>query len=359
MATTESARADLSGKRTSTLEPATPTEDLVTVVLGTCLMLGALTDGWAHSNLLSELQQEGFFTPWHGLLYSAFTALAAWIFWLAYRRRDRHPRWWVDGWPAGYKLGAIGVLTFMIAGLADMVWHMTFGVETGVDAVLSPSHLLLCLGTVLMVTSALRSWWATGENGRRAATGVAGLALATVSVSVFLLYVSAFDSIAPTQPYEPLDGTIGQLVGTHGVSSYLVTTLVLVLPLLLAHRRRYTPGVATALVFAVSMFPMGTSEFPRPLSTAAFAAIAAAAVVDWILGRLDHIRGFDAPLRLPIAGVVFAVVVWTVHLVALHLDAGVTWPAELIGGTIAVTSGAAALLGGLASRPHDYTKVAA
>jgi hypothetical protein len=62
-------------------------------------------------------------------------------------------------------------------------------------------------------------------------------------------------------------------------------------------------------------------------------------------------RGPAAPLRLPLAGGLFAVLVWSAHLLALAVTAGVHWPAELWGGTIVSTSGVAALLGALASRP--------
>jgi hypothetical protein len=354
MSTTEAPRTTTAPVHAAQAERATFTEDLVAAIFGTVLMLGAMADGWAHTNILSEIQQEGFFTPYHGLLYAGFTALAAWTFFLAYRRRDRHQRWWVEGWPSGYKVGAIGVLIFLVAGVADAVWHETVGIEAGVDAAISPSHLLLSVGSVLTLTSPLRSWWASGENGRRAVTGVWALALGTTSASIFVGYASSFASNAPMQPYDPHRNTLGQLVGTHGVISYLVTTGVLVVPLLTAHRRRYTPGVAAALVFAVAMFPMGAAEFPRPQATAALAAVLAAALVDWILGLLDRVRGFDAPLRLPLTGAIFAVVVWTVHLTALQLDARVTWGAVLLGGTPALTALGAALLGGLASRPVDY-----
>jgi hypothetical protein len=30
-----------------------------------------------------------------------------------------------------------------------MLWHMVFGVEQGVEAALSPTHLLLLIGTLL------------------------------------------------------------------------------------------------------------------------------------------------------------------------------------------------------------------
>jgi len=195
------------------------------------------------------------------------------------------------------------------------------------------------------------AWWAAGGGGRRAVAGVVALGLAATAASIFLLYASAFDSVAPVLPYDGRPGSVGNLVAAHGIADYLVTIGLLTVPLLMAHRRRPTPGVATALVGLVSMFPIVTHEFPRRQTGAALAAIAAAVLVDWILLRLDRTRGMDAPLRLPIAGAVFASVLTAAHLLALHLAAAIQWPVELWTGTVVVTAGVAALLGGLAARP--------
>jgi hypothetical protein len=353
MSTTETAPRSPVDRQATPAELASPTEDLVTVLLGAWIILGAATDGWAHVNILSDVQEDGFFTPWHALLYSGFAATAGWTVWLAYRRRQRAPRWWIDGWPVGYRLGALGIVIFLVAGLLDMGWHETFGVETSIDALLSPSHLLLCVGSVLLLTSPARSWWAAGGGGRRAAAGAVALALGTTSASVFLGYASMFDYAGPVQPYAGDMDTPGYTAAARGVAGYVITVGLLAVPLLLAHRRRATPGVATALVAWVSLFPVLTHEFPRPQTSAAFAAIAAAMLVDWILVGMDRWRGPDAPLRLPVAGAIFAGLVSSAHLVALHVDSGIRWPVELWTGVVVTVVAVAAVLGGLAARPYQ------
>ncbi len=59
---------------------------------------------------------------------------AAWM-WSRYQRHG--------GVPVGYGWGFIGVIAFAAGGVADMVWHQIFGVEVDLEALLSPSHLLL------------------------------------------------------------------------------------------------------------------------------------------------------------------------------------------------------------------------
>ncbi|HEU4422715.1 MAG TPA: hypothetical protein VFR67_09280 [Pilimelia sp.] len=359
MSTAEAVRAQQPGRPTPPAEVATPTEDLITVIFGACLIAGTFADGWAHNNILSEVQEDGFFTLWHALLYAGFTATAAWTFWLAYRRRDRAPRWWIDGWPAGYRLGALGALIFLVGGVSDMGWHTVFGVEATIDALLSPSHLVLLVGATLLLSSPMRSWWAAGDGGLRAATGVAATALATTAASVFLLYASAFGNVGPTLPYEGAEGSLGNLRAAHGLASYLITSALLLIPLLWLHRRRTTPGAVTGLVAIVAMFPIVTREFPQPQTAAALAAIAGAVVADWVLVGLDRARGMSAPLRLPIAGAVVAALLWAPHLLALHLHSGIQWPVELWTGTVASTALVGAVIGGLAARLYPYPKVAA
>ena len=184
---------------------------------------------------------EGFFTPWHGLLYAGFVGTAAWTFWLAYQRRAEAPRWWRDGWPAGYRVGALGVLLFAAGGLGDMVWHEVLGVEVGLNAAFSPSHMLIVVGSVLMLTSPLRSWWTAarggpargdrrrlagaGRDGDRAAAQPLGRVLSTTRPHPGRTTRRSRTGVAHYQAIATVDG-------------YLVTTLILTVPLLLVHRRR-------------------------------------------------------------------------------------------------------------------------
>ncbi|MGK5442629.1 hypothetical protein ACSNN7_12545 [Micromonospora sp. URMC 105] len=348
MTRTDTAPAGIGGRAAGrpAVAPASRRADLVAVLLGACLVGGALADGWAHTNRLETI--EGFFTPWHGLLYAGFAGSAGWTCWLAYRRRDRAPRWWRDGWPRGYRVGAIGVAVFAAGGLADMIWHETLGVEVGLDAEFSPSHLLLGGGAVLLLTSPLRSWWASGEGGARAATGVASLALGTTATTILLAHSSAFRTAAATQPV----GAAGaQQSAILGVDAYLVTAVVVVVPFLLAHRRRATPGAATAVVAGVALFALVMFEFPVPQTWGAVGAVTGAALADLMLCRFDAVRGADAPLRLPIAGAVLAALVWGGHLAGLALADGIGWTPEVWSGVVTLTAIEGALLGGLAARP--------
>lgn len=327
----------------------TPGEDLVTALLAGCMVGGMLADAWAHTNIIETI--ESFFTPWHAMIYSGFTATAAWTFWLALRRRKTAPRWWRDGWPVGYAVGAVGAVGFTLGGLLDMVWHTIFGVEVSLDAAFSPSHLLIAFSALLLVTSPVRSWWAGGEGGLRAVAGVLALSLTPAFLGLLLTSFSAFTSANPTWTYDPVD-SISSLDATLGMGNYFITTMVLVVPLLLAHRRRPTPGTATTIVAITSVSACIMYNLPGTLITAAIGAIAGAGLADLALMRADARRGRDAELRLPIAGALFAMLVWTGHLVGLHFAEGLHWPAELVAGSVMFSAAIGLALGSLAQTPH-------
>src|SRR3954452_23440320 len=128
-------------------------DDSITIILGLWLMGGVFIDGWAHN---SRTLVESFFTPWHAVLYSGYAASAAWLCWLVLRQR-RAGKIGRAAIPRGYELGLAGAFIFGVGGLGDMLWQTIFGIETRLKALLSPTHLLLFVGILLILTIPLRS----------------------------------------------------------------------------------------------------------------------------------------------------------------------------------------------------------
>src|SRR5207244_10741815 len=74
------------------------------------------------------------------------------------------------GWavlPAGYQGALLGAAIFLLGGAADMGWHTFFGFERSMDALMSPTHLILAGGIGLIVSGPLRAAWRrpAGERG--------------------------------------------------------------------------------------------------------------------------------------------------------------------------------------------------
>jgi hypothetical protein len=116
-----------------------------------CFVVGIFLDGWAH-NHIPEL--ESFFTPWHAVLYTGYALTA--IVLLAWT-------WHRKAIPAGHGLSLFGSLLFFLGGIGDMLWHIVFGVEADIEALLSPTHIVLAIGAALVMSGGARHFWATHE----------------------------------------------------------------------------------------------------------------------------------------------------------------------------------------------------
>jgi hypothetical protein len=128
--------------------------DWIVILLSFWFLGGLYLDGWAHNNLASSL--ESFFTPWHAVFYTGFLAVAAYHGWLMWQNH-RQGYAWRTSLPLGHELSLLGLIIFSVGGLGDMLWHEIFGIEAGVEALFSPTHLLLATGIALVVAGPMRS----------------------------------------------------------------------------------------------------------------------------------------------------------------------------------------------------------
>jgi hypothetical protein len=66
---------------------------------------------------------------------------------------------WRAAIPAGYGAAVAGVAVFAAGGVGDLIWHILFGIERSIEALLSPTHLMLITGIVLIASGPLRAVW--------------------------------------------------------------------------------------------------------------------------------------------------------------------------------------------------------
>jgi hypothetical protein len=315
--------------------------DLVTIGLAAWLIAGLFLDGWAHN---TRPLLETFFTPWHAVFYSGFAAITAWMGWLAWSHHEPG-RPWTKALPRGYLPAAAGVLLFSLSGLGDMLWHESFGIEQGISALLSPTHLGLFTGAFLIVTAPLRSLWSDRTIGRTAAGGrllpaVMSLALAGALCAFILMELNVFKEsfygvglqqfIAESFPGEDFvpDRNIQA-----GIAAFMVTTVVLFGPLLFLLRRwDPPPGAILAVMGTQAVAMAGLDGFEDPGLVAL--GLLGAGVVEalaWLLrpapGRLAALRAFC---------VLGPAAFWGVYLGGAAIaDGGLGWPAEIWGGAVA------------------------
>lgn len=166
------------------------TFDWAVAGLSTIFIGGVVLDIWAHNH---DRVDTTFFTPWHAALYGGFGLLLTFLVFAAIRRAGRR-FWREDALPPGYQLSLAGGFVFLVGGVLDMFWHMAFGLEDSVDALLSPTHLILMVGGLLMVTGPLRAAWRAYAPG--SAPGWAKLGPAIVATMLAYVIVMMFTQFA-------------------------------------------------------------------------------------------------------------------------------------------------------------------
>ena len=324
--------------------------DLVTELLGVWLLLAVFLDGWAHLHVPGL---ETFFTPWHAALYSGLLAMAAWTASVIWRNRQPGQPL-ARAIPAGYGGTVVGVVLFAVAGVLDLAWHEILGIEVSLDALVSPTHLLLGFSLFLILGTGVRTARARGRSAAFAWTPPTLLAIALMTGlgAFFLIYCSAFVRTAPAVPYvlTPIGSpghTQAEMPAVIGMTSYLVTTALIITPFIyacsgtLSGTPRPPRGIALMLVTVVAWLPLAMTGF-RPTAVAGAAgATVAAAVVDVALARSS---GKMTGRRLPAASAGLAALIWTGQLVGIALVSGIAWPVSMWLGAVMLSSGVAASL---------------
>lgn len=342
-------RTDVSSPRSL----LTTRDRLASVAFGLWMVVGLFLDGWAHDNA----KPESFFTPWHGVLYSGFAASAAAAAVVALRARSGM-RPWRDDLPVGHGLTLVALAVFAMGAVGDLVWHETLGIEVGVEALLSPTHLLLLAGGLVALSAPVRAaWWSdpAAPSFRSFAPTVLALALLTSLAGFFLLYLSPYVNDAAGAAFTRSPGVVhdhpstdvGELQQLLGIGSILMTTVLFAAPLHLMLRRWAPPAGTFVLFFGiVTVLFVGLAEFSQP--SLVLAGLGAGLAGDAVA------RGGRGPASVATA----IAVLWLAYFGLYELaEGGVAWTAELWAGTTVLATMVAAALGLLTAQlpPHGVT----
>ncbi len=331
-------------------------DDFVAGFCGVWMLSGLFTDGWAHRNQ----KPETFFSPWHGLLYSGFIASALWILRVV-RRGQQLGRTGRDAIPAGYGLRSIGVLIFGIAGLADFAWHSAFGIEVNNEALLSPPHLSLLCGGLLMaagpiVSTQVREVTLTPQ-WRSSGAIVAALTFMVSVLGFFLMYLSPYDFGKYDDGLYLEIGANGWFRNTTqslGVGAILAFSLLMVGGLVWMTNNVAIPRGGLLVLLAVpALLQSALTSFEMIHRTvgAVVAGLVAEATWRWVQSRRSSV-----PLRAAWVGGLISLS-WVLMFLAIALREGLGWSAEfwagssmlaglLSAGVVIATQGGAATVGG-------------
>lgn len=322
-------------------EPIGAQQQLLASLLGLWMTLGLFLDGWAHDNE----KPETFFTPWHGVLYAGFAAAAGFAAYIAWKSRtSTFPT--LDDLPQGHALTLAGLASFGAAALSDLAWHEGFGIEVGLEALLSPTHLWLMASGIVALSAPIRAAWRdddVADSLRRFMPVALTTALLAALSAFFLIFFSPFSNGAGGTPYSRRPGTahahpstnVAELQQLLGVASVIVMTVVFATAVAFLLRRWRTPyGTFTLLFGLLVLLLAGADEFTHPL--VALSGVIAGVVAD----RLARRRPAAMVCAASIA------VLWASYFALYALDAGaVDWAAEVWLGSVFLAALLAAGIG--------------
>lgn len=300
----------------------------MTVLCGLWMTAGLFLDGYFHQNLDGET--ESFLTPWHAVFYAGFSASALWVASMSRRRDPIAFDWRLRHLPAGYGGARLGLALFAAGGAGDAAWHAAFGVERGVDALLSPTHLLLFAGLLLILTAPIR---AASASAVRTAPWVVAAALtsATALVGFFVNFAWGLGiAVHARTPYDPITEA-GESSVIAGVASMLVTTAVLFGAARVLVDRHPPRGAALLLFGVVAL--LVSAAFDEDIE-GVLAAVAAGLALEGCL---------RARLRPHATFAVAGAVLWLSYLGALAVDS-IDWQPEIWLGAIVLNAIAASAL---------------
>ncbi len=329
--------ADQSG--TTSRPPASTTYDWLMTIASLWLAAGIMIDAWYHFHSTVET----FFEPAHALLYAGllasyvFTAVA-----IVAGHRQGYP--WRCALPAGYEATLAGLVICLAGGVSDMVKHSLWGFEEGFNGLLSPTHLLIGAGMLLIVAGPIRSVLVRPEPPRTL-TAQLPLLLSAASMlelvhwaTQFIFLSEAENGNAPLSPASVPHATLTLLTLQYdkqgiGLLAVIVQSiLVSGFFLYLARRIRLAPGaVAVLLVVGNAFVAAAQSNYVGQFVAVIVASAIAGVIVD--LFRLDPAD--QLAYRWGIAAFTVPAIYWAVLLATLALTmGGIWWSPDVISGSI-------------------------
>ena len=304
-------------------------------------LIGNLIDIRGHDSGVT-FEEEGFLTVPHIIFYSAFAGIAVLIAAVIVANRMEGESW-LGAVPQGYKLGLVGVALFALGGPGDAMWHATFSAESGVEALTSPTHLMLATGSVLFLSSpARRAFGFVGREirGRTQVPMLMSAAFTFTAITIITLY---------GHPVYGDQWVIGGSNVSLGVISLIFQAGILAGVLAMLIRRfRLVPGAFTLLLGlnGIAMTWVGESYFLLP--GIVLTGIIADAAYFWLQPTPERDRVF----RGFVTGV--PLVYYALYFVSIFMTDGIGWVVHIWAGSV-VLAGFAGLLVSYLALPDEKT----
>jgi hypothetical protein len=319
--------------------------DWMMVILSAVFVGGLFLDGWAHNHGRVD---ESFFTPWHAFFYGGFLLTAMALIGVVVVNRRRGYDLFASI-PDGYKTTLTGVMIFGAGGVGDMFWHAIFGIERGIEALFSPTHLMLGVGISLIVSGPLRAAWPRRDrpSWRSLGPAILSVGLLMSTLSFFLMFAHPINTIIGGARHRQFLNDVGVMAG---MMALLVMAALMIGLVLLTMRRWTLPLGALSLIWGLHTAGMTILDYERLqqlwLALGMFAVVVLLDLVAWryraALRQPNNLRIFAFAAPFLLFGAYFGV---------LHLTEGIGWSIHLWTGAVFLTGVTGLLLSYLLMPP--------
>jgi hypothetical protein len=331
--------------------------DWLMSILTTWLVAGFYIDGWAHN---THPDLETFYTPWHGVMYSGFLATAL-VLGSIFAYRAGRGTLWSRAMPAGYGLSLAGVAVFMAGGIGDLIWHELFGIEQSVSALLSPTHLMLATGIVLILTGPLRSTAMRPGPLGGWRNGFPALLAAAYTLSALTYMTQFIHPLGRTGAARDYRDGIARVSASLEIGGILLQSAILAGLFLLLVQRWRLPFGSVALLLGLNATLMSAmcyqTQAPGPLPLVG-AALLTGLAGDLLLATLQPSADRVWALRA-FAALVPSIWIALYFVVLVIFGGGIWWTVHLWTGTIVLAGVAGLYVSLLAAPPRSMRPVEA
>jgi hypothetical protein len=311
----------------------TPLNLWVITLCCTVSMIGLSGDIGRHLRNGTAINSD-FWASWHLVLYSGVLGLGGWLGRMAIVHGTKEMR-------AAFGPTVYGMFTLCTGGLCDWAWHSIFGIEVSIPALLSPPHLMLLTGLVLVLLGPIAALWREPGNERlswssTAVVSICALGLITV-VSLFTGYISVFASDVIVNGYaNPMVGTrLSSTEVIHSVATMIWTSLVLAVPyIVLRLRWRLRPGMI-AIPFVIIAITASVS-----VQGVAHEVVSSTLIGGFVIDGVIAVatRRLDADKSLLVTAATVPIVLWVFIFVSLQFSGRLVWGTTVwAGGTVLST----------------------
>lgn len=310
------------------------------------MFFGAVIDAWSHVWIPTL---DPVLNVWHAPVYASFVVLAAGLT-LPSVGRIARGRGIATAIPRALRLPLAGGVLFLLCGLMDIGWHAVFGIEIGVEALLSPTHLGLAVGAGLMWSAPLRLAWR--RRGPRSTWSAAAPALISAAL---LMGLTAFTThfahplVDPWPAYAFSEADARSWYVPNLGYAGLVIQIAITMGFTLALIRRWPqlPIGALTLVYVVSSSSLALLHDEAAMT---LVPLIAGLIADAMRGVL--LAGRMSLLRIRLFAALVPATTTLTYLALLEIVSTVRWSIHLSAGLVVMAAGVGLLVSLLAFPPQ-------